>query len=81
MRRRRVLRKPSIIVIAAITGILGIAILIFVTEWIEENTASGSNPWERMNCIQLSVFEYAPEHEKLSEVEHSQFHKALEKCT
>lgn len=77
---RRTLREPALITIVVISIILGILLLFFVTQWLNEHSLDNMNRWKNMNCIQLVLFEYSQEHETLDEFSHKEFHKALEPC-
>ena len=78
--RKRVLSRPSIILIGVITGVMGIGILFFMMQLIDQTSNSTNNGWEEMSCVQLIFFEYKPDHNALSEIEHIEYHKALEPC-
>ena len=78
--RKRVLRSPTIILIGVITGVIGLGILFFMMQLIDQTSNSGDNGWNEMSCVQLIFFEYKPEHNALSETEHTEYHKALEPC-
>ena len=78
--RRRTLRTKSIIVIAVITGILGIGLLYFITTWIDEYTTPKSGSFDDMSCVKLLFFEYSPEYDKLNEQEMKEFLQARAPC-
>ena len=78
--RKRVLRRPTIILIGGITGVMGIGILFFMMQVIDQTSNSSDNGWGEMSCVQLIFFEYKPEHNALSETEHTEYHNALEPC-
>ncbi len=78
--RKRVLRSPTIILIGVITGVIGLGILFFMMQLIDQTSNSNNNGWGEMSCVKLIFFEYKPEHNALSETEHTEYHKALEPC-
>ena len=78
--RKRVLTSPTIILIGVITGVIGIGILLFMMQLIDQTSNSINNGWKEMSCVKLIFFEYNPEHDTLSETEHIEYHKALEPC-
>jgi len=78
--RKRVLRSPTIILIGVITGVIGLGILFFMMQLIDQTSNPIDNGWKEMSCVKLIFFEYNPEHDTLSETEHIEYHKALEPC-
>lgn len=77
---RRTLRIPALFTILVISIIIGIALLIFVIQLINEQFSKDQNRWNRMNCIQIVLFENSKEYDTLDEFEHKEFHKALKSC-
>lgn len=66
--------------IIGISVIIGIALLVFVMQWINEGTSDNQTRWEKMNCIQLLLFKESQEYDMLDEPDLSEFQEALEPC-
>lgn len=75
MVKKEPLTKKDLLKLATIAGIVVVPLLLGVYV-MEQDTRI----WKDWNCEKMLEFAASPEHNKLSEQEHLQLHKDMQKC-